>query len=399
MYYGIGDVLGYNGDARGSIVVVGVEEDLRVMVKYVDGRNGQQIYGPYDDKVLRGWKLIEEQAPLQVGDVVRLSPESKWAGNGIHNPVGVEGVVKNLGLPIVVNWVHSENTYDREDLILIRKAPDAKPFAAKVKPKRLPDGLKEAIVAIQGIPKGELSTANYAYTYAEGGWGMGGNTACHAENGYHFTSNGHKGKGKTPKNIVSSIARGLEHKAYYRWLIDESAWAPCFKYRAAWSLKNGVVVVKTDINANLMHTALVATRSAWEHKRLVEVCELLFGMGIQKDVAYFLSMGLNTDGKKVRAWRYRYKSCGHFPFEEQPTTEHIKNFRNGTLVKCDNYNTFKKYQNTGGLFCGGNRAGSSIASLWKEKIGEEKDGWSKVCKKATEEQLKEFAKVLAEETK
>lgn len=73
---------------------------------------------------------------LRKGDVVTLSPESKWANDGRNNPLNVNGVVlSNNGdkwdMDVKVSWAAgSRNTYREEDLILQEEVDVREPVPA-----------------------------------------------------------------------------------------------------------------------------------------------------------------------------------------------------------------------------------------------------------------------------
>lgn len=74
--------------------------------------------------------------PLRIGDVVKLSPDSKWANDGFNNPLNVNGVVQSKGagrgLNVFVIWENEcLNSYREEDLILQEEGvEEPEPFVA-----------------------------------------------------------------------------------------------------------------------------------------------------------------------------------------------------------------------------------------------------------------------------
>lgn len=266
------------------------------------------------------------EGDLYVGQRVVLRDDAPYQ-LGRNNPRGVVGTIIGLkqGMPLVVLWDNGEeNSYYYQDLDLIVRAgpkPAKKKAAPKKKKKKSPtllDQLSEAVKLLNG--SGSNPTAKYVDIYKGSKPTINGNTACHA--GLNADNVG-------CRLVVSCIRRGIkDHPWFYKWLIDESPWSSAFYRRYAWSRKNEVVVVRTDISSTFMFGALFATR-IWEDHVNVDFVKK-FKKHFPIEFLYPICCQYNFhDGRHS----FTRKAGGHFPFDHMPEKVAVKNFIKGSVKK------------------------------------------------------------------
>lgn len=278
---------------------------------------------------------------IPVGTIVSIRKGSRYYGQdeGI-NPADVPGVVvegnEGRGLVYQVKWLHTEmtNSYSREDLRYWKGAyehfrgvgvggeelgaADPRPVKPKAPPK--PKNRSEAIEAARkALHKSDKShaTARYAFVYANHSHLVNKNTACHSQ-----VLNMDGEDKKKVVAIVTVVNRGGDQDrisdekaiAYYDWLFKRSPWAIAFEEKDARAAhEEGTVVCRTDIAANMLQAALVATRTTWEHSHVVETWYGMVGLGIGEHLAFLLGSFLGRgDGEDVIV---SPNAGGHFPLQ------------------------------------------------------------------------------------
>lgn len=254
---------------------------------------------------------------IYVGQRVKICPDSIHYGVGDANPTNSGGVVQDYRAgrehQFVVLWdIGVENVYRVGDLIPEDGSANPKPKIIKNSSRKL---IMDAVKLLNDCEEG--ATAKYCILYADKKAEINGNKACHA--GLSYAEPGSVA-------VVSCIKQGIdEHPWFYKWLIDESPWAPAFIRRYKWSKENKVVVVRTDISSTFMCGALYATRIWEDHIQtdFMKTFRRKFPMGM----LYPISCMVSTGGE----WRFRYSDGGHFPFRHQPTKEVVKNFMAGVV--------------------------------------------------------------------
>lgn len=267
------------------------------------------------------------EGDLYVGQPVRIKPGSRFDGEGLMNPRGAVGVVRqwsdDIVYPIQVAWpAIGANNYQPQDLEVVGNVAAAAPKEPKktVKKKKSPSLTSKIGEAVKLLNASRSnSTAKYVVIHKNFEVEIDANTACHAG------LNDEKYKGAD--YVVSCIKRGIATCPwFYKWLIDESPWSSAFFRRYAWSRKNMAVVVRTDISSTFMFGALFATRIWEDHvgkefmgqfRRKLPL-EFLYPICCQIDMGRFAV---------VKA------GGGHFPFARSPEKIVVKNFVKGKVVK------------------------------------------------------------------
>ena len=279
----------------------------------------QVVEWRFYDLLFAGMKKIGEGG-IYVGQRVKICPESIFYGGGPRNPANSGGVVRDYGSgrgrhPFSVLWDNgSFNVYKVGDLIPEDVSTKPKPKVIKKSPR------KQIMEAVKILNDCEQSvTAKYCILYEGEDVEISHNKACHA--GLYNTKEG-------AKAVVSCIKRGVdEHPWFYKWLIDESPWRSAFHRRYAWSRKNKVVVVRTDISNTFMFGALFATRIWEDHVRIEEVKKLKSRVSL--NLLYPISCMIRLDSG---GWGLEDSFGGHFPFNHTPGMRTLSNFIRGKVV-------------------------------------------------------------------
>jgi hypothetical protein len=361
---------------------------------------GPTLFGPYlVPEALPAWTFHKAAAPreFQLGDVVRIRPDSQFYGRDKRsNPAGVDGVIRSVGpederLRFMVDWKGlSSNSYAKEDLFHVGEQPIVAPV---LEPKKVakPSALKQAIIDCYD---GSDDTAHYWFVHSDNTSTEANNTACHAQVRHFYND-----LEKTPKWIVSSISEGLKYKAYLKWLIDDSVWSVCFRYRSAWCFKHRCVVVYTDVDANLMQTALVATRQGWEHKPFTECFQRLLSYGVEGHIALRIAIS-EIQGELIKGkYVMSEYNPGHFPLESVNTIESLSKFRRGQFSRYGVYNKVKSFHDTAQLFRSEGTS-KTIMGLYRAEFGTSPGStWGGGNPKPTDKAgIIKFAKMLEEMT-
>lgn len=257
---------------------------------------------------------------IYVGQRVKICPESNLYGQGGANPRDECGEVRQyrpldgLRYPFEVLWdVGTYNSYGAKDLLPGNAVAQPKPKPLKKSPRKQ---IMEAVKLLNDCDQD--ATAKYCILYGGQDVKINPSMACHA--GLNRAK-----KGATA--VVSCIKKGVdENPWFYKWLIDESPWAPAFMRRYRWSRENKVVVVRTDVSCTFMCGALYATRS-WEYhiqKEFLKTFRRKFPMAL----LYPISCMAKSSG---REWRFETSGGDHFPFHHMPSKEVVKNFMAGVV--------------------------------------------------------------------
>jgi len=282
---------------------------------------------------------------IVVGSEVTINPNSQYYGSGRLNPKDVRGRVEafhaDYDHKIEVVWEGvGTNYYRLEDLEFYDVRFGTKAGAKKkaAKPSLISQAV-EKLKPARGNSSFVIIHDNKLSVYLD--------RACHA-------NINHRGNDTIKKIqwVVSSIANGIdENPSYYKWLIDESMWAPAFRYRYTWSKKNKCVVVHTDIADNFMMSALIATRMGWE-----SLCHTTFNelrkLGIPGEFALYLASATRQRGGNL--WKVDVSTYGHWPFENTRRLDYVKAMFTGVLPNLNptTYRESKSYSNVNGLWQG-----------------------------------------------
>lgn len=228
----------------------------------------------------------------------------------------VQLIERKRPLNIKVLWDNGcANYYRYEDLVCEGALKDSP------KPKKREHGLlgqiNESVKLLNDL--GGRPTAAYMGLYKHEKPEVNSTNACHAG-----LNRGIVGC----RMVVSCIKQGVEsHPWFYKWLIDESPWSSAFYRRYAWSRKNKVVVVRTDVGSAFMLGALFATR-IWEgHVGIKLVKELKKHLPIEFLYPICCQLKCTDGGYGVEVSR-----GGHFPFNHMPSGETVSNFVMGRPV-------------------------------------------------------------------
>jgi hypothetical protein len=272
-------------------------------------------------------------------------------------------------------------------------APHEFILAPVTKPKKVakPSALKQAIIDCYD---GSDDTAHYWFVHSDNTSTKANNTACHAQVRHFYNDTE-----KTPKWIVSSISEGLKYKSYLKWLIDDSVWSVCFRYRSAWCFKHRCVVVYTDVDANLMQTALVATRQGWEHKPFTECFQRLLSYGVEGHIALRIARSEIQDMQPKGKYVVSDYNPGHFPLEGVNNIGELTKFRRGQFNSYKPYNVANEYYDTAQLFRSGGTS-KTIMGLYRAEFGTSPGStWGGGNPKPTDKAgIIKFAKMLEEMT-
>lgn len=309
---------------------------------------------------------IVERAPIRVGDKVVIKPESTFYGKSRLNPADVEGEVVSLNgagfLPVTVRWPMGENSYGVEDLT-ISELVDGQAPTPKVKKEKKKHPTKVALIKeAVGKVKGGTDTANFCVIH-DHKVVKSETTACHAWLSSYYI----KTETKNIQWVVSSINRGIDaHPEFYKWLIDESVWAPAFHYRYRWSKSNRCVVMNTDVAANFMVSALIASRIPWENPDKARIAMEMKSLGVPGEFALFLSSGSYKEGDGK--WSIGIRGMGHWPFHSgYDNIEVVKGMFTRQLQGLqESYRVVKSYDNVNDLFGEGNYDPTLFKDLEKE---------------------------------
>lgn len=307
----------------------------RVGDEYVTGKV-RELWGDFkegDYHLVERWqrciKIIGKN-DLYVGTRVRISPDSPFYTDLPENPGGVGGVITHyvavVDLPFTVTWDNGHsNTYGYEDLDLVDGAKKGEKKKSAPRPKvSLTRQINEAVRILNGYEPD--ATASYIVLVKDMlPTERVNNTACHQ---------GLRGRGKGSPMIVSCVARGIDNWPwFYKWLIDESPWSSAFFRRYAWSKKNKVVAVRTDLAANFVFGACFATR-IWEqpaHADLLDRLRKHFDLSFI--YPHLRQIYLPKQGEDK--YHITHGEGAHWPFAYSPKKEVVKNFMAGTPVELE----------------------------------------------------------------
>lgn len=297
---------------------------------------GLQDWETVDFNFTERWRAALEkigEGDIYVGQRVRIREGSQFYGWDRVNPAGVVGEVTHFrpdaGLQLIVAWENGfSNGYSFEDLEVATEAP--KPRKKVKKSSGILAQLNKAVEVLHSY--NDHPTASYV-VIKKGVMPERRemNTNCHQ---------GLRGAGKDSILVVSDIRRGIdEHPWFYKWLIDESPWSSAFYRRYAWSRKNKVVAVRTDVAANFMFGACFATR-IWEYP---EQFKVLSKLRRKVELGFVYPMLLQITQYDVKGKGKLGLYCaggGHWPFAGSPSKTVVSNFYKGVPVTLEE--TYRK---------------------------------------------------------
>ncbi len=125
---------------------------------------------------------------------------------------------------------------------------------------------------------------------------------------------------------------------FYDYLANHSPWADAFISKDTDKvMKDGLMVLQTDMPANYIIGAAIATRFMWETSRMMDRFVLLAKAGVNRDLAYLLALiadGLEFTNKSVKVVLVRYMTFAHICHDANILYKNdIKNFFNKNIVR------------------------------------------------------------------
>ncbi len=145
-------------------------------------------------------------------------------------------------------------------------------------------------------------------------------------------------------------------KAYLRYVLLESPYAKAFaedNIDNAW--KRGYYVYSTEVDSNLLASALIAARMIHETSRIAEVFYMLRKNGASGHMAFFGAHMVNNHNGKLAISEMQDE--GHVAIVPSWFTEQgVVNFYNSYI-----YNDYGTYANTGGY--------SGLNTMWEKGMG------------------------------
>ena len=124
---------------------------------------------------------------------------------------------------------------------------------------------------------------------------------------------------------------------FYDYLANHSPWADAFISKDTDKvMKNGLMVLQTDMPANYIIGAAIATRFMWETSRMMDRFVLLAKAGVNRDLAYLLALiadGLELTDKSVKIVLVRQMTFVHICHDSNILyKDNVKNFFNKNIV-------------------------------------------------------------------
>jgi len=129
------------------------------------------------------------------------------------------------------------------------------------------------------------------------------NQACHAGLNNEYDGNYSCGSLAIVSLIHDNEGLGYSEAKYYlQWLFNDSFWADCFVDKdAAYTIKRGFIITRTDVPSNILMGALISSRRISEYVHIAQMFNKLHKAGMNGELAYLLahhvSRGTMRDNK------------------------------------------------------------------------------------------------------
>lgn len=190
--------------------------------------------------------------------------------------------------------------------------------------------------------------------------------------------------------IISGIKNKMTDadKYFYWYLANESCYKDCFLLKDVQKMEEiECVICSTDVPANLLAGALIATRQQWEYHDRVESFYQLAKLGLPNNLAFYLGNFAHCNVDNL-TFDFTLGSSGHNPIDCEVFTDKtlVEFINTGTVMsvgeKLANYRDSTTYRRVFAYF---GEAKGETTSLYNDlvELSTEGGGW-KVIKKPFE---------------
>ena len=123
------------------------------------------------------------------------------------------------------------------------------------------------------------------------------NQACHAGLQNEYDGNYNCGSLATVSLIHDNEDLSyIEQRDYLQWLLNDSCYAHCFVDKdAAYTLRRGFIITRTDVPSNILMGGLIASRRVSEYTHVAKMFNMLRRSGMQSaELAYLIAHHVNS---------------------------------------------------------------------------------------------------------
>lgn len=197
------------------------------------------------------------------------------------------------------------------------------------------------------FPKSRYETAMYGVGWEDGGIKALSNHACHMElmkqnrysGGYKQIALDSSKKGpvlitnqvQSKYNNEGKILSKKDREKFFSFLFTDSVFANCYITQDPGKCEEDGISVRTDLPANLVVAACIATRQAWEYPDIGRTVLRLIKFGVEPRKAHLAahSIKVEADGNYQNSYRGSHIAV----YSENMGKKAVLNFLSGTL--CD----------------------------------------------------------------